>query len=74
MLPLSGPPMIGQNAYTPEGVGDTEPVSPPKSVDTLNDPFQWIRSAWSSHSFRAHRLSIIIACTRGVLVTFGSIP
>merc|ERR1711871_318605 len=41
IAPLPGPPMMGQNAYTPDGVGDTEPVSPLKLVvPFVKLPFQ----------------------------------
>jgi len=37
--------MMGQKAYTPEPVGETEPVSPPKwVVFSRKLPAQWMRS------------------------------
>ena len=45
IAPLPGPPMMGQKAYTPEPVGETEPVSPPKwVVFSRKLPAQWMRS------------------------------
>ena len=34
----------GQNAYTPEGVGDTEPVKPFMCVELFSVPLQCIKS------------------------------